>query len=83
MVEVLHKMTTKTESKAVKILVVGDVEGNFDALAKKVEKADKHGPFTALFCVGSFFGESSTLQPYLSGTKKFPIPTYFITGLCF
>lgn len=66
-----------------KILVCGDVCGEFASLATKITKIDsKHGPFTALFCVGQFFHADGhqSLEPFLSEQSKFPIPLYFIAG---
>lgn len=49
-----------SDPNTVKILIAGDVRGNLPALYKRVEavNASPAGPFTALFCVGNFFGES-------------------------
>lgn len=39
-----------------KVLVSGDVNGNFHALYKRVAAVNKaNGPFDILLCVGSFF----------------------------
>jgi hypothetical protein len=44
----------------VKILVCGDVKGQFHTLFSKINElnAGKSGPFDVLFCVGKFFGEA-------------------------
>lgn len=42
-------------------LVCGDVNGKFNKLFTKVESINsKAGPFEYLFCVGNFFGDSSS-----------------------
>lgn len=75
----------------VKVLFVGDVNGNFDALFARVAKVHaSHGPFDVLFCVGRFFGPSvegtddveyaGQLEAYLEGSKVAPVPTYFVGG---
>jgi len=70
-----------------RVLVVGDVQGQFRKLYAQVTKIqDKSGTFDALFCVGTFFdpklglGEKGELAPYLSGEARVPVPTYFICG---
>jgi Protein similar to CwfJ C-terminus 1/Zinc knuckle len=77
-----------------KVLIVGDVRGKYDKLFAKVAKINTSaaGPFTALFCVGNFLPTistsdsdsktqmTSTLTPYINGTKSIPVPTYFILG---
>lgn len=67
----------------VKLLVSGDVCGQFKSLfsrAGKIQKS-KNGPFDALLCVGNFFGTDATaLTPYLTGKKAVPLPTFFVTG---
>eukprot|EP00854_Cymbomonas_tetramitiformis_P017841 gene17841-21245_t len=71
-------------TETVKILVSGDVKGQFKKLFSSVDKVNKKaGPFAALFCVGQFFGatgETDELLPYLEGSKTIPVPTYFIYG---
>ncbi|XP_033102373.1 CWF19-like protein 1 [Anneissia japonica] len=69
--------------EAIKILVSGDVEGNFDQLFKRVEKVNKKaGPFEALFCVGSFFSSSEKSKTewlkYENKQAKAPLPTYVL-----
>jgi len=67
-----------------KVLLVGNVDGNFAQLFKRVETVSKKaGPFRCMFCVGKFFGEGGAgeLQPYLSGGAKIPLPTYFVDGM--
>jgi hypothetical protein len=42
----------------VRVLIAGDVRGNFDALYARVRAVNaKAGPFDALFCVGQFFAD--------------------------
>ena len=58
----------------VKILVVGDVEGRYAETFKRVAKLDKKaGPFDALFCVGTFYGDDRSVPAA-------PIPTYILEG---
>uniref|UniRef100_A0AAF5DBH1 Cwf19-like C-terminal domain-containing protein n=1 Tax=Strongyloides stercoralis TaxID=6248 RepID=A0AAF5DBH1_STRER len=66
-----------------KILVSGDVKGNFEALIKRVNTVNsKAGPFDLLFCVGEFFGDcKEDNESLLNGGIKFPISTY-ILGPC-
>ncbi|XP_057323996.1 CWF19-like protein 1 [Microplitis mediator] len=63
-----------------KVLVCGDVQGNFQLLFSKVEGIQKKsGPFDLLFCIGNFFGDKCTeLAAYKSGKKKVPIRTFII-----
>ncbi|XP_048727502.1 CWF19-like protein 1 [Ostrea edulis] len=70
-------------SKALKILVSGDVEGNFDKLFGRVNTIQKKsGSFDLLLCVGDFFGKNnSEWEKYESGQSKVPIPT-LILGPC-
>eukprot|EP00466_Bigelowiella_natans_P014490 jgi/Bigna1/67266/fgenesh1_pg.3_\ len=78
--------TPTVRSDPVKILVCGDVRGQFNVLFARAKKfQERVGPFEALFCVGDFFapsedGHVEELRPYLEGTKNIPIPTYFIGG---
>lgn len=66
--------------KVEKILVSGDVEGNFDQLFKRVSNVNKKsGPFSMLLCVGNFFGQdNSQWLPYKRGDSKVPVPTYIL-----
>ncbi|KAL7295493.1 hypothetical protein TKK_0011141 [Trichogramma kaykai] len=63
-----------------KVLICGNVEGNFKFLFTKVDAINKkNGPFDFLFCVGNFFGaNNSQLVPYQKGSKTIPVPTYII-----
>eukprot|EP00029_Vermamoeba_vermiformis_P007156 TRINITY_DN3009_c0_g1_i1.p1 TRINITY_DN3009_c0_g1~~TRINITY_DN3009_c0_g1_i1.p1 ORF type:complete len:564 (-),score=103.13 TRINITY_DN3009_c0_g1_i1:17-1708(-) len=70
--------------KKIKVLVTADVQGKPEQLFKKIADLNKSnaGPFDVLFCVGSFFGgleDCPELDAYISGEKKVPIETYFIT----
>jgi hypothetical protein len=69
---------------ALKVLVCGDIRGEFDQIFSKVAKLQKKNNFAVLFCVGDFFGAgtdtATQLAPYISGEKEVPIPTYFILG---
>lgn len=63
-----------------KILVCGDVCGEFEALFKRVNIVNKKaGPFNLLLCVGEFFSDAnSQWTPYKLGASKVPIPTYVL-----
>ncbi|XP_060519508.1 CWF19-like protein 1 [Cylas formicarius] len=63
-----------------KILLCGDVEGNFDTLCKRVEIVNKKtGPFDLVLCVGNFFGiNNQDFIPYKMGEKKVPLATYIL-----
>ncbi|CAL7946098.1 unnamed protein product [Xylocopa violacea] len=67
-------------SEKQKVLICGDVEGNFSFLFNKVEAINKKsGPFDFLLCVGNFFGENNMeLEQYKAGMKNIPVPTYII-----
>jgi hypothetical protein len=72
-------------SKQVKILVTGDVRGQFATLIKRVNainakvlfdisivsliKCLQAGPFELLFCVGEFFGDDCELNQQLLQSK--------------
>ena len=69
----------------VKLLVCGDVRGKLDVLATKVQRLNSsaHGPFDALLCVGEFAAAANSapeLQPFIDGTRSFPVPAYFVVG---
>ncbi|XP_069960745.1 CWF19-like protein 1 isoform X2 [Cherax quadricarinatus] len=66
----VFKMTDKVE----KILVCGDVLGNFKQLFKRVQNVnEKSGPFSMLLCVGDFFGpDNSQWDHYKNGDVKGP-----------
>ncbi|CAL4123010.1 unnamed protein product, partial [Meganyctiphanes norvegica] len=66
--------------KIVRILVVGDVEGNFNQLFKRIHTVQKkNGPFSMLLCIGEFFGpNNSEWLPYKNGQLKVPLLTYIL-----
>ncbi|KAG7163471.1 CWF19-like protein 1-like [Homarus americanus] len=66
--------------KVEKILVSGDVDGNFNQLFKRVSNViQKSGPFSMLLCVGNFFGsDNSQWMQYKNGVVKVPLPTYIL-----
>nr|XP_053654168.1 CWF19-like protein 1 [Cherax quadricarinatus] len=72
----VFKMTDKVE----KILVCGDVLGNFKQLFKRVQNVnEKSGPFSMLLCVGDFFGpDNSQWDHYKNGDVKVPVATYVL-----
>ncbi|VDO81727.1 unnamed protein product [Onchocerca flexuosa] len=63
-----------------KILVCGDVNGQFDSLLKRVDAVNKkNGPFDMLFCVGEFFGpDNESNERIINGIVKMPISTYIL-----
>lgn len=63
-----------------KVLIAGDVEGNFKLLFARVDAINKkNGPFDFLLCVGNFFGEDNgDLDAYKLGTRTIAVPTYII-----
>ncbi|ODN06030.1 CWF19-like protein 1 [Orchesella cincta] len=70
--------TRKAEvsTKSLKILVAGDVDGKFKELFDRVTTVNKkNGPFSMLFCVGSFF--PPTFQEELD-IPPAPVPTYVL-----
>lgn len=71
--------------KPKKVLIAGDVRGEFGALYAKVIPAhEKHGPFACVFCVGDFLGSGDdparALRPYIAGEKRAPITTYLLNA---
>uniref|UniRef100_A0A7E4W9E9 CN hydrolase domain-containing protein n=1 Tax=Panagrellus redivivus TaxID=6233 RepID=A0A7E4W9E9_PANRE len=71
-------------SKPVKVLTVGDVNGRFQELLKRVKTIiAKSGPFDILLCVGEFFGPDSELNNRVAnGDIQFPIATYVLGPCC-
>ncbi|MCP9260639.1 CWF19-like protein 1 [Dirofilaria immitis] len=69
---------------SLKILVCGDVNGQFDLLLKRVNAVNgKNGPFDMLFCVGEFFGPDMELnERIINGIIKMPISTYILGSCC-
>uniref|UniRef100_A0A914WE37 CWF19-like protein 1 n=1 Tax=Plectus sambesii TaxID=2011161 RepID=A0A914WE37_9BILA len=67
----------------VKVLVAGEVRGQFDALFKRVAAVNsKAGPFDMLICVGEFFGDDADANDQIL-TAKFEIPLQtYILGPC-
>ncbi|GAB6026563.1 hypothetical protein CHUAL_012979 [Chamberlinius hualienensis] len=66
---------------SLKILVSGDVDGNFDELFKRVNLVNKkNGPFEMLLCIGNFFGSrNESWRSYTTDSiKKVPITTYIL-----
>ncbi len=63
-------------------LVSGDCKGRHASLFTKVATLNaSHGPFTALFCIGQFFGDTlDDLTPFLTNATPVPIPTYFVSA---
>lgn len=64
----------------VKLLLCGQVNGQWGVVferAQKLNAAAKGAPFQLLLCAGGAF----PFPPeYLDGSKRVPIPTYFITS---
>lgn len=73
-----------SDPPAAKVLVVGDVEGQFAAFSKKLTTLNaKAGPFVAVFVVGEFFGSNPTDNwEFLHGTDpRFRLPcSVYILG---
>ncbi|KAH7722384.1 Protein F17A9.2 [Aphelenchoides avenae] len=66
--------------KPVKVLCVGDVNGKFAQLIKRITTS---GPFDVLFCVGEFFGpDDASNQKVVDGEVQFPVPTYILGPCC-
>ncbi|GFU28835.1 CWF19-like protein 1 [Nephila pilipes] len=63
-----------------KILVCGDVEGNFKTLFTKIGTLhQKKGPFEYLLCVGNFFGSSDDeWKDIKAGKIPVPLTTYIL-----
>lgn len=72
-------MSSKSQ---LKLLVVGDVNGQFDQLFTRVSSVNKKaGPFDMLLCVGNFFGENcdSQYDSLIHGSLELPsIPIYIL-----
>lgn len=66
-------MSGTVEEKQVKILVVGDVKGQFGSFASKLNSLqEKAGPFELIICVGDFFGaDDNENRKLLNGGFKF------------
>ena len=68
-----------------KILVCGDVQGQFVQFFKKINSVNsKNGPFEMILCVGDFFGKNldSNNETFWSDIKmgkiKVPVPIYLL-----
>ncbi|XP_044736646.1 CWF19-like protein 1 [Chrysoperla carnea] len=68
------------DANKIKILICGDVKGNFQTLFSRVETLNKKaGPFEMLLCVGDFFGDNfNEFKQYQAGLKKVPLSTYIL-----
>uniref|UniRef100_A0A672HVK9 CWF19-like protein 1 n=1 Tax=Salarias fasciatus TaxID=181472 RepID=A0A672HVK9_SALFA len=67
----------------VRVLVCGDVQGQFNALFSRVQTIQKKtGQFDLLLCVGEFFGSTpeaeAEWQQFKTGAKKAPVHTYVL-----
>ena len=75
---------TGTGGKVVKERQIGPLckDGCYEKLGRENINAihkSKHGPFSAAFCVGNFFGNnSSALNPYINSTKSSFVLSLFI-----
>uniref|UniRef100_A0AC35G1K3 CWF19-like protein 1 n=1 Tax=Panagrolaimus sp. PS1159 TaxID=55785 RepID=A0AC35G1K3_9BILA len=71
-------------AKPIKLLCVGDVNGRFQELLKRIKLvSQKSGNFDILLCVGEFFGPDAALNKKVaSGEIQFPIPTYVLGPCC-
>ena len=65
-----------------KILVVGDVNGQFSTFLKRLENVDKKaGPFDMGLCVGAFFsdqGQDEVFKDLIEGRRRLPFPIYIL-----
>lgn len=71
---------TLSSSNMVKLLLCGQVNGQWDAIferAKKLNAGAKAAPFEALLVVGGVFPFPAA---YLSQEKSVPVPTYFVSS---
>uniref|UniRef100_UPI00358E978E CWF19-like protein 1 isoform X1 n=1 Tax=Myxine glutinosa TaxID=7769 RepID=UPI00358E978E len=71
------------EDKQLRILVSGDVCGEYDVMFQRVRSVmKKNGDFNILLCVGSFFGDSEASREvwreYKEGRRAVPLPTYIL-----
>ena len=71
------------EKRVSRILLAGDVGGNFSALFDTVaEQVRQAGPFDALLCVGSFFRDDAVAGSELTCMPvSIPLPTFFVDSL--
>lgn len=68
-------------TESLKILVCGDVRGEFKTLFNRVDVVNrKTGPYAMLLSVGEFFNphDDSEWQEVLSALIKVPVPTYVV-----
>ncbi|OAF70366.1 hypothetical protein A3Q56_01908 [Intoshia linei] len=66
-------------SKHLKILAIGEVDGNILKAVKKINKInEKTGPFQMALCVGSFFSENCDFDEYVKSTTEACIPIYIL-----
>jgi hypothetical protein len=79
-------MTAQTSRRLIKMMVVGNVEGQFSTLFQRVEQVHKtHGPFDMVLCAGNFFGDQASYEDlasffeFIKGTRSIPIPTYIVS----
>ena len=63
-----------------KVLVCGDVLGNFSVLAARIHKLNtsRHGPFDLLLCVGEWSASGGSDVAKEEGTTSFPIPVHIL-----
>jgi len=70
-----------------KVLVCGDVLGQWGALFDKVSSIiQAKGRFDVLFCLGCFFPRhdddelEQEMSKFIKGTRKVPLPTFFVAA---
>ncbi|CAG0892299.1 unnamed protein product [Darwinula stevensoni] len=64
------------KTKNMKILLCGDVQGQFETFLKRVMSVNsKSGPFDLLLCVGNFFASATKEQDV---KVDIPVPTYIL-----
>ncbi len=79
-------MTETSSGAPLKLLFVGHVGHQYDVLFSKVSKlVAKKGPFDALFAFAdpgsgdsAAAGVRTALEPYVTGEKSVPVPTYVV-----
>jgi len=61
-----------------KVLITGDVEGNFDFLLSKIEQLSQKQSFDFCLCVGKTLSVNFNPNQFNLDNKKIPLPIYFV-----
>lgn len=63
-----------------KLLICGDVFGEFDTLNARLTKinSSRHGPFDALICAGEWFADAASTSSSAAVVPEFPIPVHVL-----